>query len=188
MTRMTKQASFVLAASLLLVGAGQAWAADAPDAADRVVASLNLEPQWDEGFSAVLPLVSDNIISTFERQNFGNVQELLANGRGGRDRLQRILSEEIARAFRLQFPQLRKEVAELYRARFSPAELAEVEAFIATDVGRKWFAGQLEIGRAMTKLGEKAGMRAGGEAMTTALPRAEAEMLGPDGNAPARKK
>lgn len=155
---------------------GAATPALAFDKADEVVELLQLRDALDKLFDGLAPMMASATVAQLSDGKLTVVSELIKNGRGGRDRLTAIVSEEMLAELRKNYPEFLAAAAQQYREAMSEAELDAVLAFYRSPAGAKLLQQQTAMENSMGKLGERIGMKAGSIALPRALERAEREM------------
>lgn len=146
-------------------------ASTAPDDADRLVKQQGFEQTMAFMMKTMAPLFGSAAVGQIGSTAQG--RELMASlggGDAGNVRLQAVLAEEFATAFRAGYPELTSELAAFYRANMTPAELKAVADFFAAGPGGKFMAlmprSQVQLSDIGGKLGERAGQVAGLRAIT----------------------
>lgn len=168
---------FTLAATLLL-SAAPALAAE-PDRAEQLIGLMGIEAKLDEVFSTLAPMFGTQVVAQLEadQSTSGTVRNLIENGRGGRDRLQKILSDEFLAELRKTYPTMLTDFTAAYRSALSPAELDAAIGFLKSPAGQKFMAAEKQTQARMKAIGERAGMTAGMTAVSNGFARAQREML-----------
>ena len=168
---------FALAATLLL-SAAPALAAE-PDRASELVRLMGVEAKLDEVFTTLVPMFGTQVVAQLESDNgtSGTVRNISENGRGGRERLQKILAEEFLAELRKAYPAMLDDFPAAYRAELSPSELDAAIGFLKSPAGQKFMAAEQQTQVRMKAIGERAGMTAGMAAVSNGFARAQREML-----------
>lgn len=168
---------FTLTAALLL-SAPPALAAE-PDRAAQLVALMGVEAKLDEVFSTLVPMFGTQVVAQLENDKGTSnaVRNLIENGRGGRERLQKILAEEFLAELRKAYPAMLADFTAAYRGALSPTELDAAIAFLKSPAGQKFMAAEKQTQASMKAIGERAGMTAGMAAVSNGFGRAQREML-----------
>ncbi|BBE32486.1 DUF2059 domain-containing protein [Sphingosinicella microcystinivorans] len=168
---------FALATALMLA-APPAHAAE-PDRAAQLVTLMGVEAKLDEVFSTLAPMFGTQVVAQLETDQgtSGTVRNLIENGRGGRDRLQKILSEEFLAELRKTYPAMIADFTSAYRNALSPGELDAAITFLKSPAGQKFVAAEKQTQASMKAIGERAGMTAGMAAVSNGFARAQREML-----------
>jgi hypothetical protein len=167
----------ILAAAILLP-ALPVHAAEADQAAE-LVALMGVEAKLDEIFSNIVPMFGTQVVTQLEADSStsSTVRQLIENGRGGRERLQKILAEEFLAELRKTYPAMLAELTTAYRSALTPAELGATIAFLKTPAGQKFMAAEQVTQARMKAAGERSGMTAGAAAVSNGFVRAQREML-----------
>lgn len=162
----------------LLLASPPALAAE-PDRASQLVALMGVEAKLDEVFSALVPMFGTQVVAQLENDKgtSGAVRNLIENGRGGRERLQKILAEEFLAELRKAYPAMLADFTAAYRSALSPTELDAAIAFLKSPAGQKFIAAEKQTQASMKAIGERAGMTAGMAAVSNGFARAQREML-----------
>ena len=168
---------FTLTAALL-PAAPPALAAE-PDRAAQLVSLMGIEAKLDEVFSTLVPMFGTQVVAQVEsdKGTSGTVRNLIENGRGGRERLQKILAEEFLAELRKTYPAMIADFTAAYRNALSPAELDAAIGFLKSPAGQKFMAAEKQTQASMKAIGERAGMTAGMAAVSNGFARAQREML-----------
>jgi len=170
------QSAFAALALVLLPQ--PAWAAEKTEdtyaAATALVEKLQFERVLDNAFVGLKDMFAANAIAGMLRDDKdGSMAQMFTVIPGGRDRFAEILGDEFLHSLRRQYPGFKADAAQQYTQIFSLDELDELNIFFSTGVGEKWLANSPKVERAMKLWGQKAGMKAGLEALTATIQRIE---------------
>jgi len=164
--------AFLPQAAFATDGAGAAKA----EAASALIDRLQMERQLDAVFLGLKGLFAENVIASMTRSDKdGQMAGFFGALPGGRDRFAEILGDEFVTALRKRYPEFKQQAAAKYAEIFSAEELAQLNGFFGSGVGHKWLSNSPAIEQAMKEWGQKAGMQAGLEAMTSAMKRVSGE-------------
>ncbi len=172
-----KMRFFVLVAASLL--SASPALASGQDRGAELVKLLNVEAKLDEVFATLAPMFGTQVIAQLERDagTSATVQNLIANGRGGRERLQSIFADQFLVELRKAYPAMIDSFKTGYGAALSPAEMEATITFLKSPAGKKFLAAEQQAQANMKAAGERAGMTAGMAAVTNGFERAQREML-----------
>jgi hypothetical protein len=172
------KARLITLTAALLLAAPPALAAE-PDRAAQLVALRGVEAKLDEVFSTLVPMFGTQVVAQLEsdKGTSGAVRNLIENGRGGRERLQKILAEEFLAELRKTYPAMIADFTSAYRNALSPSELDAAIGFLKSPAGQKFIAAEKQTQTSMKAIGERAGMSAGMAAVSNGFARAQREML-----------
>lgn len=172
------KARLITLTAALLLAAPPALAAE-PDRAAQLVALMGVEAKLDEVFSTLVPMFGTQVVAQLEsdKGTSGAVRNLIENGRGGRERLQKILAEEFLAELRKTYPAMIADFTSAYRNALSPSELDAAIGFLKSPAGQKFIAAEKQTQTSMKAIGERAGMSAGMAAVSNGFARAQREML-----------
>ena len=121
--RFRRTAGAVLALALLTAPAAAAdYTEEHIQAARGAIAAAHASEQFDQ----ILPMLADQAKALFQRSNPSLVQEIDD------------VVNQVALGLAARRPDLEREIERIWAARFTPEELAEIEAFYKSDVGQKF--------------------------------------------------
>lgn len=154
--------------------------AQAADAADELVQLLAIERKLDAVFTDLAPLYGSQVVAQFmsDKSTSAIVSNLVTNGRGGRERLEAILSEQFLLELRKSYPTMIAEVKSAYGAALAPNEVKATVDFLKSPAGQKFLAAEVTTQEQIKGAGQRAGMTAGMAAASAGFARAQREMLG----------
>lgn len=143
----------------------------------KLVELLHVEQTLDRMFDQLAPLAGTTVTTMLEANpdTRAYASTLFTKLPGGRARLAQIMSEEMMREMRKDYPAIKAHLAAGYDTTFSPAELDELILFYSSGVGAKILAVQPQLQAQMEKVGQTLGEEAGRAAAPVAIRRAEKE-------------
>lgn len=162
--------------AVALAAAHPAAAADRADALAQMVGS---DEKLDLVFNRLSPVFGTQVVAYMlgDKATKPMIEKVIAEGRGGRARLEAILSEEFLVEIRKSYPSMRDEMAAVYREKLTAAQIDELARFFASGAGAGFLALDVQMDARLAAAGEKTGAKAGIDALPRALERVEAEMM-----------
>lgn len=130
--------------------------------AHRLLGIIQIEQQYDQLLSRMIPVLSVQIFSSL-KDNVrvpARLREYLAHPEN-EAAARGIFSSEAIKAFKAQYPDMRRATALEYARIFSAAELDQLTSFYATPLGKKALSALPELQNRLMPVGMLAGQKAG---------------------------
>ncbi|MPT48317.1 MAG: DUF2059 domain-containing protein [Sphingobium sp.] len=143
------------------------------EAANALVAMLDMERTLDSMFANLKSLFAENVVANMSRDPKG--AEFFNKVEGGRDRFSAVLADEFLAGLRARYPEFRAAAGKEYAKQFTVQELQQLTAFFGSGVGEKWRMVAPNIEKSMSAWGEQVGQKVGMEAMMTVMTRFQDE-------------